>query len=233
MASSVNIDAHGVRVMTQTIPLQNPEPTQCFSEKKDNKTKLSEVPYMTKMFLKGEPVALGTVQIMVGIVMIGIGAISWFTQTLYGEIPVGLGLSFIISGSVTLGAHKGTSSPVIKSVIALNIISALLAISAVCYFCFAFTIEPKFSACQQGEIRYYDCQYVTIRLMNLLIAVKGILLGLSVFGACVCTTTVVFSCKARKPLCATKWQVVGVQSNSSSKEALLNSEVASPPLCDP
>lgn len=59
MASSVTTDAHGVRVVTQIIPMVGPEPAQFPSDNKDKKTKVPEAPYMTRMFLKGEPVALG------------------------------------------------------------------------------------------------------------------------------------------------------------------------------
>lgn len=59
MASTVTTDAHGVRVVTQVIPLVSPETVQCPGQNKDSKTKVPEAPYMTRMFLKGEPVALG------------------------------------------------------------------------------------------------------------------------------------------------------------------------------
>lgn len=59
MATSLTTDANGVRVLTPIIPLVGSEAVQCPSEKKEYKTKVPEVPYMTRMFLKGEPVALG------------------------------------------------------------------------------------------------------------------------------------------------------------------------------
>lgn len=239
MASTVTTDVHGVRVVTQVIPLVSPETVQCPGQNKDSKTKVPEAPYMTRMFLKGEPVALGTVQIMIGIVMIALGAVTWFTQILYGEIPLGLGLSFIFSGSVTLGAHKGTCPPIIKSTIALNIISALLAMSGICYFCFALAIKAHLDACNDDDEKkfyytgYYDCQFAARRLQELISGIKGILLILSVLEVCVCTTTVVFSCKANLHASGTKMDAVVVQGRCSSQEALLNSELASPPAYEP
>lgn len=58
MISSVSADAHGVRVVTHIIPLEESDPVQnpIKSEEVEEKP---EVPYMTRMFLKGEPVALG------------------------------------------------------------------------------------------------------------------------------------------------------------------------------
>ncbi|KAB5586918.1 hypothetical protein PHYPO_G00007050 [Pangasianodon hypophthalmus] len=237
MDSSMTTDAHGVRVITQIIPLLSPEPAQCPSERKDNKTKVPEAPYMTRMFLKGEPVALGTVQILIGIVMIALGTVTWFTQTLYGEIPLGLGLSFIFSGSVTLGAHKGTCPPLIKSTIGLNIISALLAMSGICYFCFALAIKPNLSTCgteqsESGYYGYYNCRFMAESLQNLISGIKGILLVLSVLEVCVCMTTIVFSCKSSVQASGTKMAVV-LKGKCSSQEALLNRDMALPPTYEP
>ncbi|XP_060726331.1 membrane-spanning 4-domains subfamily A member 15 [Tachysurus vachellii] len=236
MATSFTTDAHGVRVVTQIIPLVSPEPVQFPSEKKNNKTKVPDAPYMTRMFLKGEPVALGTVQIMIGIVMMAMGAITWFTQTLFGEIPLGLGLSFIISGSVTLGSHKGTFRPIIKSAVVVNIISVLLALSGICYFCFAFTIQPDLNSCKgSGDTyytRYYDCQYITGKLKDIISGINGILLILSMLEVCVCTTTIVFACKANIQASGTKMEEV-VQGKCSIHDALLNTEVDSPPVYEP
>ncbi|KAF5907763.1 membrane-spanning 4-domains subfamily A member 4A-like, partial [Clarias magur] len=207
MATSLTTDAHGARVLTPVIPLVGSEAAQGPSEKKGYKTKVPEVPYMTRMFLKGQPVALGTVQILIGIVMIAVGAVTWFTQTLYGEIPLCLGISFIFSGSITLNAHKGTSSPMIKSTVALNIISALLAISGICYFCFALTVKLQLNPCykdQNSDFDYYGCAFVEKTLQVLINGINGILLVLSVLEVCVCMTTVVFSCKASIQASGTK-----------------------------
>lgn len=59
MATTLTTDAYEVRLVTQNVPLVSPEPVQCPSDKKNEKIKEPEVPYMTRMFLKGEPVALG------------------------------------------------------------------------------------------------------------------------------------------------------------------------------
>ncbi|XP_053350410.1 membrane-spanning 4-domains subfamily A member 4D [Clarias gariepinus] len=238
MATSLTTDANGVRVLTPIIPLVGSEAVQCPSEKKEYKTKVPEVPYMTRMFLKGEPVALGTVQILIGIVMIAVGAVTWFTQTLYGEIPLGLGVSFVFSGSITLCAHKGTSSRMIISTVALNTISALLAMSGICYFCFAFTVKLKLSPCHKDqEINNYDffnCTFVNKTLQVLINGINGILLVLSVLEVCVCMTTIVFSCKANIQASGTKLAMVMVQDEEfRSQEALLNSEVASPSAYEP
>ncbi|KAK3572277.1 hypothetical protein QTP86_030263 [Hemibagrus guttatus] len=97
-------------LVNQNVSLVSPEPVQCPSEKKNKKIKVPEVPCMTRMFLKGEPLALG-----------------------------------------------------IKSAVALNIISALLAMSGICYFCFAFTVQHDLESCVVSDgsfyMRYSDCEY--------------------------------------------------------------------------
>ncbi|TSK34761.1 Nucleoside diphosphate-linked moiety X motif 17 [Bagarius yarrelli] len=193
MAYYLTNDVNGVKMVTHIIPLTSPEPVQCPSEKKNKKTEVPEVPYMTRMFLKGEPVALGTVQIMIGIIMITMGAITWFTKTLYGEIPLVLGLS-------------------IKSAIALNIISALLAISGICYFCFAFTVETDLVACTESNqsYYYYNCMFTADNVKALLYGIKGMLLVWSVLEVCVCTTTVIFSCKANVQASSSKMSIMSL-----------------------
>ncbi|XP_062848484.1 membrane-spanning 4-domains subfamily A member 4D [Trichomycterus rosablanca] len=239
MAASVSADAHGVRVVTHIIPLERSEPDQYPSKTKEVKDE-PEVPYMTRMFLKGEPVALGTVQIFVGIVMMVLGAITLLTKTLDGEVPLGLGLAFAFCGSVTLGAHKGTCPPLIKGTMALNIIVILLGLSGVGYFSYVFTVRPDLGECAKdlNDYRSYyyysDCSSISWRLQNLIIGLKVVLLVLSVLEVCVCTTLVVFSCKANCRASVPKPVVVMVQgaeqADSGSREALLNAEVCPPAL---
>ncbi|XP_036439322.1 membrane-spanning 4-domains subfamily A member 4A [Colossoma macropomum] len=224
MATSVTAAAHGVRVVTHIIPLDTTGPP-CPSENKESQMK-SSLPYMTRMFLKVEPVALGTLQVFIGLVMIAVGIATLVAGTQHGEVPLGLGISCIICGSVTLAAHKGTSLPLIKSTLALNIIGTLLSISGICYFCVELAIRPDLDDCSTYD-GYWDCWYMAQRFTTIMDGLNGLLLVFSVLEVCVCITLVVFSCKAGCPASETK-MVVKVQTSDqlchSSHEALLTGE---------
>lgn len=58
MTSSMTTDAHGVRVVTHIIPLDTPAPP-CPSKSEQSQVENPSLPYITRMFLKGEPVVLG------------------------------------------------------------------------------------------------------------------------------------------------------------------------------
>lgn len=68
----------------------------------------------------------------------------------------------------------------IKSTIALNIISAVLAMSGICYFCFALAIKAHLDACSDDHEKkfyytgYYDCQFAARRLQVSVLAGIGI-----------------------------------------------------------
>ncbi|KAL7887517.1 hypothetical protein AOLI_G00052380 [Acnodon oligacanthus] len=225
MATSVTAAAHGVRVVTHIIPLDTTSPP-CPSESKESRMK-SSLPYMTRLFLKVEPVALGTLQVFIGLVMIAVGIAILVAGMQHGEVPLGLGISCIICGSVTLAAHKGTSLRLIKSTLALNIFGTLLSISGICYFCVVLAIRPDLSDCTYRGTKYWDCWYMAERFTTVMDGLNGLLLVFSVLEVCVCITLVVFSCKASRPASETK-MVVKVQTSDqlchNSHEALLTGE---------
>ncbi|XP_007243210.2 membrane-spanning 4-domains subfamily A member 15 [Astyanax mexicanus] len=224
MATSVSTAAHGVRVVTHIIPLETPEPP-CPTQSKDSKQSENKPskPSMTSTFLRGVPVALGTVQIFVGLVMAALGTITWVSGVLRGEVPLGLGISFFICGSVSLAANKGTSPGLIKSALALNIIGAMLASAGVCYFAYVLAIPPNLDGC--GQSQYYNCTNIAWTLTSLILGVKITLLVLCVLELCVCTSLAVFSAMAIHQASVTK-TVDGVQTAVavcySGHEPLLN-----------
>ncbi|KAI4892415.1 hypothetical protein NFI96_019351 [Prochilodus magdalenae] len=236
MATSVTTAAHGVQVVTHIIPLDESAPP-CSSESKKSQEK-STLPYMTQMFLKGEPVALGTLQIFIGLVIIVMEIITLAARSLYEEFPLGFGISCIVCGSVTLAAHKGTSLRLIKSTLALNIIGILLALLGICYFCFEFATRSRLSDCID-LYGYWDCNSKAWQVTIFLDGLNGLQLVFSVLEMCVCITLVVFSCKARNLASVTN-TVVRVQTSDplcqSSHEALLTGDVLawdSPPAYKP
>ncbi|XP_030637638.1 membrane-spanning 4-domains subfamily A member 4A [Chanos chanos] len=194
MPASVTTTAHGVRVVTHIYPLDEKTETSVTGGIKvhSSKPKLSE---MTRMFFRGQPEILGIVQIFTGLLMVVIGINTAIASTLLWEIPVGLGIACIISGSVSVAARRGTNSHLIKGTFAMNIISSVLALAGVVYFCIALSDRPESSGCK--EYRYsWNCQWMFIRYMNMLDGIKGLLLTLAVLEICVSVSLSVFSAKA-------------------------------------
>ncbi|XP_066540136.1 membrane-spanning 4-domains subfamily A member 4A [Hoplias malabaricus] len=214
MAASVTTAAHGVRVVTHIIPLETPEP-QCPTESKKSQITPS-LPYMTKMFLTGEPVALGTVQVFIGLVMMAMGTFALVAGVLNGEVPLGLGISCIISGAVTLAAREGTSPGLIRSTLVLNIISTLLALVGVCYFCTELVNRPVQPDCTQS---FWSCGELNWSFSVMLDGLKGMLLVLSVLEVCVCITLVVFACKSEHQTSVT---IMTADPMCQCNQALLN-----------
>ncbi|OBS58801.1 hypothetical protein A6R68_10129 [Neotoma lepida] len=85
-------------------------------------------------FLTGEPKALGTVQILIGLIHLGFGSVllmvrrghlgMLFTE---GGVPFWGGACFIISGSLSVAAEKNHTSCLVRSSLGTNILSAMAA----------------------------------------------------------------------------------------------------------
>ncbi|XP_060118461.1 membrane-spanning 4-domains subfamily A member 12-like [Heteronotia binoei] len=89
--------------------------------------------------LKVEAKTLGAIQIMIGLIHIGFGAVSLtiFGQSYYlplaaiGGYPFWGAVFFIISGSLSVSAENHLSKPLVKSSVGMNITSAVMALTGV------------------------------------------------------------------------------------------------------
>uniref|UniRef100_A0A8C9AB36 Membrane spanning 4-domains A15 n=1 Tax=Prolemur simus TaxID=1328070 RepID=A0A8C9AB36_PROSS len=85
-------------------------------------------------FLTGEPKALGTVQILVGLIHLGFGGVLLLGRRgrvgmlfIEGGGPCWGGACFIISGSLSVAAEKNRTSCLVRSSLGTNILSAMAA----------------------------------------------------------------------------------------------------------
>ncbi|XP_076842869.1 uncharacterized protein LOC143487687 [Brachyhypopomus gauderio] len=197
--ATVTTAAHGVRLVTEIIPLnlettRAPASSGCEHGGGAHRETKPDVPNLSRLFLKGQPIALGTVQVFIGLVMVALGTVNIVTATLQGEVPLALGILCVICGSVTLATYKGTCVRRIKSTLVLNLIGALLALAAILYFCVKLAIKPDPSGCAGNyKDNVWDCKIMTQRFNDLMNGLKSVLLILSVLMGCVCTTLVVSS----------------------------------------
>ncbi|XP_077697180.1 membrane-spanning 4-domains subfamily A member 12-like isoform X2 [Eretmochelys imbricata] len=94
---------------------------------------ISAKPQPLEKFYKGEPLALGITQILVGAVQVAVGMVMAMINSylwilaLTVHVPLWSGLLYIISGSISVAAAKNPKIPLVKGSLGMNIISSLLA----------------------------------------------------------------------------------------------------------
>ncbi|KAK2857402.1 hypothetical protein Q7C36_005321 [Tachysurus vachellii] len=172
----------GYTVVTQVIPSSTAE---------QNSTQtLSPL----RKFLKGEPKALGTVQIMIGLLTLLFGIVS---ATFHESGIIFTGVVFwspvfhIISGSLAVSASNKLNSCVVKATLILNIFSTLSA---------GITIIFLFLDLIFGSYRYsyyddsYGYNYYTSESMGQ--GISGVLLVFTLLQFCISIALSAFACKA-------------------------------------
>ncbi|MBN3309648.1 membrane-spanning 4-domains subfamily A member 4D [Amia ocellicauda] len=136
-----------------------------------------------KRFVKGQPTALGVVQIMIGLFTIGSGVLlegDTRSFAFYISLPFWPSLLYIISGALSIAGEKSkrNNTCVIRAALTTNIISAVIAGIAISIFSIEITVKPTF---------FRD---------NMFGPLKVILLTLAVLEFCVAVSVSAFGCKA-------------------------------------
>ncbi|XP_075831106.1 membrane-spanning 4-domains subfamily A member 8 [Microtus pennsylvanicus] len=133
---------------------------------------------------------LGAIQILIGLVHIGLGSIMFFNLfgyyvpvSLYGGFPFWGGIWFIISGSFSVVAEKQPNSPCLMNAsVALNIFSAISSAVGVMLF-----ITDMCVAGTSGY-HYYDSR-------NIGMAISGVLLIFCLLELCIASVSSHFGCQ--------------------------------------
>ncbi|XP_042738027.1 membrane-spanning 4-domains subfamily A member 12-like isoform X3 [Lagopus leucura] len=116
------------------------------------------VMYTAETLPKGKNRVMGTIQIMTGFMHIGFGIVLTTLTNVYssifitGEIPFLGGVSFIISGCLSIGAEKSPTECAVKGSQAMNIISAIFALLGIV----AFIIDLNFNGLYRSSDDYYS-----------------------------------------------------------------------------
>nr|XP_055070390.1 membrane-spanning 4-domains subfamily A member 12-like [Misgurnus anguillicaudatus] len=125
MSTITSVDMNGL-----TVNRELPQQRAGAGTANDNMTTVQSFPHL-EFFHKTHSVALGTVQIMTGIVIVLLGiVIEFHAYTIAGDVTqiVYWGpLIFIVTGSLTIAAENKLSPCLVKGFLGMNVISAITA----------------------------------------------------------------------------------------------------------
>ncbi|XP_034623578.1 membrane-spanning 4-domains subfamily A member 15-like [Trachemys scripta elegans] len=152
------------------------------------------VMYTAETIPKGKNRVMGTIQIMMGFMHIGFGIVLTTITNVYtsvfviGEIPFLGGVSFIISGCLSIGAEKNPTECAVKGSQTMNVISAIFALLGIV----AFIIDLNINGLYHSNYDYYN---------YLVMAGNGISIVLLIFTIlefCIAVATALFWCRATR-----------------------------------
>uniref|UniRef100_W5MR96 Uncharacterized protein n=1 Tax=Lepisosteus oculatus TaxID=7918 RepID=W5MR96_LEPOC len=197
MASSVST-AGGLVISTQVYPAgQAPVPSPGLQAQwLPAPTSLSQDSAELKKHLRGEPKALGTAQIMIGIFSVLLGIIlSHNDPVLASETGIAYwgGLLYIISGALCVAGENTLRMSVIKAAVGMHVISLVIAIVATAIYSLSFKeTEP----CVQEEYHHYyyypECYDHRWLLQN---GTSGALIFFTVLEICIAASMLAFGLK--------------------------------------
>ncbi|XP_058010864.1 membrane-spanning 4-domains subfamily A member 15-like [Ahaetulla prasina] len=153
-------------------------------------------------FFNAEPKVLGAIQIVIGLIHIGFGAISlclipsnYLNLSGIGGYPFWGGIFFISSGSLCVSAANRQNRALVKSSVGLNITSAVMALTGIIlYLC-----EMIFNSAFMRYYHYYDNDSlldVIGSLQNISVGLSSVLLLFSLLEFCIAVSLAHFGCQA-------------------------------------
>ncbi|XP_048116942.1 membrane-spanning 4-domains subfamily A member 4A-like isoform X3 [Alosa alosa] len=189
---------------------------------------VSTPPSFLGKFLKGEPTAMGTVQIMIGVVVFLFGIVTAFyasTVSSHTGIMFWGAIIYIIAGSLTVRAVKMLNPCLVKASLGMNIFSTITAGLAIILHSFDFLVPmyPYSYDCYGDD--YYDNCYMKNAYKTRTLGIAGVTLVLSVLEFIVSICVSAFACKAT---CTTTGQVMYI--SNQVPPFVSTSHFSAPPL---
>ncbi|XP_063054487.1 membrane-spanning 4-domains subfamily A member 4A-like [Engraulis encrasicolus] len=184
--AAVATPAGGFTVVTHTTPQHAQQPTSGIAPTVDH-----------HKFLIGKPMALGTVQIMIGVVVLLFGVVTAFnaqTISIFSGVMFWGAIIYMVAGGLTVGVSKSPNLCLVRASLGMNIFSTIAAGIAIILHSIDFVFI--------GGIFYYDCRDSQSRALG----IAGVMLVLSLlqFSVSICVSA--FACKATS--CCTDTQQV-------------------------
>ncbi|XP_042641426.1 uncharacterized protein LOC116961615 isoform X2 [Tyto alba] len=153
------------------------------------------VMYTAETLPKGKNRVMGTIQIMTGFMHIGFGIVLTTLTNVYtsvfviGEIPFLGGVSFIISGCLSIGAEKSPTECAVKGSQTMNVISAIFALLGIV----AFIVDLNLNGLYRSSFNYYS--YLVLLAGN---GISIVLLIFTILEFCIAVATANFWCRATR-----------------------------------
>ncbi|KAM6968149.1 membrane-spanning 4-domains subfamily A member 4A-like [Aplochiton taeniatus] len=138
-------------------------------------------------FKKGEPKALGTVQIMVGVLAFLIGivmAIHADTLGIFSGIFIWGATFYIIAGSLTVAAGRTLNKCLVNGSLGMNIVAAIVSLTGVILY-----------SMDAAGVTFY-CSFLSVFSQSQTQGVSGVLAIFSLLEFTVSISVSVFACKA-------------------------------------
>uniref|UniRef100_UPI0037E931EA membrane-spanning 4-domains subfamily A member 4A-like n=1 Tax=Semicossyphus pulcher TaxID=241346 RepID=UPI0037E931EA len=181
MSSPVLTTAGGVFVVTQGYPINHPHAVQpgCVG---------------TQKFGKAHPLALGAVQIVIGLMTLLFGvvmAINAQSLSVFSGIFVWGAGFYVTAGSLTVAAGKSFNRCLVNTTLAFNIVASVVSSTAIILYTMDATGVLMYCYNYDSESRYY-C-YVYWQLMK---GFSGVLAVFHLLEFIVSITVAAFACKA-------------------------------------
>ncbi|XP_036427250.1 membrane-spanning 4-domains subfamily A member 4A-like [Colossoma macropomum] len=149
-------------------------------------------------FLKSQPQALGTVQIMIGIITFLFGIVLSVVEpmiSVYSGVVYWGSLFYIITGSLTVAAEKNLHPCLVKGSLGMNVVNAIIAATSFILLLMDFIVY-RYGPCYDYHYGSYNCDEVYRRFLTRTFGISGVLLVLSLLQFIISIFISAFGCKA-------------------------------------
>ncbi|XP_058870635.1 membrane-spanning 4-domains subfamily A member 4A-like [Acipenser ruthenus] len=158
-------------------------------------TVASQLPGPLQTFLRGQPKALGVVQIIIGIVSLLFGPVLMNADTAEGIIglPFWTGVWYIISGSLAVAADNTHRRGLVKACLGMNVVSSVFAGVGSILYSISVSIVPFHMDYLNRSAEY---EYLRRYSLTIHVGILAVLLVLNILEMCIAIATSAFGCKS-------------------------------------
>ncbi|XP_073416981.1 membrane-spanning 4-domains subfamily A member 4A-like [Dendrobates tinctorius] len=175
-------------------------------------------------FLKGQPKALGAVQIMVALIYLSLGTVLLFTLDSFVSISTYSGVSYwgaafyIISGSLSIAAENRQSISLIQASLAMNIMSSLVSSAGIGLYC----TDIPYAAHNYNPPCYGLCDIYSDNVFFLREVTLSFLVAASLLEFCVSVSVSAFGCRSLEKGNMSPPQVIIMANDYQNQNAAVN-----------